>query len=62
MEEHEGEIDEYNSLVFPVLAGEQGPFNGDPLPGETLREGGIIFSPTEHFRSRRKRLLHFGFV
>lgn len=48
MEEYEKEIDEYNSLVFPVLAGEQGPFNGDPLPGETLREGGIIFSPTAH--------------
>lgn len=49
MEEHEKERDEDNSLVFPVLTGEQGPFEGDPLPGETLREGGIIFSPTEHF-------------
>lgn len=49
MEEHEKERDEDNSLAFPVLAGEQGPFEGDPLPGETLREGGIIFSPTEYF-------------
>lgn len=49
MGEHGKDSDECNSLVFPVLAGEQGPFSGDPRPGDTLRQDGIIFSPTAHF-------------